>query len=224
MSDSYFIGIDVGTQGARVVLVDADGNIVAAREEGFPLNDQSREEQDPSIWWEACRRSLKSLTDEASRLIFLPAIKSIAVTSTSGTVIPLDEKREPLHHAIMYSDKRSAAEGKLCREMALQFHNDGYTGFNSSSGLSKILWYVRRFPEKAGRVTKWIHASDYVTGRLTGSWGITDYTNALKSGFDLKRKEWPSYLFDRLGLRKEWFPEVVPSGTPLGRISPGVAA
>ncbi len=224
MTGPYFIGIDVGTQGARVVLMDSKGNIIATREEAFPLNDQSREEQSPVTWWDVCLRSLKSLADEAGRAVSLGEIKSIAVTSTSGTVIPLDEKMEPVHNALMYSDKRSAAEGKFCREIALQFHNDGYTGFNSSSGLSKILWFVRHFPDKAGRIRKWIHASDYITGRLTGSWGITDYTNALKSGFDLKRREWPDYLFGKLALKKEWFPEVVPSGTPVGEISPSVAA
>lgn len=58
----YLIGIDIGTQGARVVLMDAKGAIVCAHEEVFALSEQSLEEQSPSVWWEACLLLLKSLS------------------------------------------------------------------------------------------------------------------------------------------------------------------
>ena len=49
---SYFIGIDIGTQGARVILLDTAGNVIASEEETFALSEQSREEQSPVEWWE----------------------------------------------------------------------------------------------------------------------------------------------------------------------------
>lgn len=223
MTTPYFIGIDIGTQGARVILMDAVGNIVGSREETFALDDHSREEQSPDMWWDVCMRSLQSLILEARHSIPLHEVKAISVTSTSGTVIPLDAQMLPLHNAIMYSDKRSAAEGKFCRDMALRFHSSGYTGFNSSSGLSKMLWFSRQFPEKAPGIVKWIHASDFISGKLSGIWGITDYTNALKSGFDVRNGHWPSYLYEKLPIKREWLPTVVPPGTPVGNLSPPVA-
>ena len=219
MAAPYFIGIDVGTQGARVVLIDSAGNMIGSGEEVFPLDDESREEQSPAIWWDVCLRLLKSLVRESASGISLSAIKAISVTSTSGTVIPLDEKMRPLHNAIMYSDKRSAAEGRICSALASQFHPQGYTGFNSSSGLSKMLWFVRQFPEKSRRIAKWIHACDFLIGKLTARWGITDYTNALKSGYDVRDGYWPPYLYAKTPLRREWFPQVVTSGTPIAKIS-----
>ena len=224
MTAPFFIGIDIGTQGARVVLIDAKGNVIAAGEEDFPLSNQLREEQSPTEWWQSCMRSLQKLIAEAAAAIGLGQIKAVSVTSTSGTVIPLDANNEPLHNAIMYSDKRSVEEGAFCREAAMQFHPGGYTGFNSSSGLSKMVWFVRAFPEKAKKIHKWIHAADYITGKLSGRWAVTDYTNALKSGYDLQRNEWPEYLYKELPLQKEWLPEVVPSGTPVGRIDQKVAS
>lgn len=224
MTAPFFLGIDIGTQGARVVLIDVKGNMIAGAEEDFPLSNQSREEQSPDEWWQACLRSLKKLIDDARTIVDLKDIKAVSVTSTSGTVIPLDAHNEPLHNAIMYSDKRSAGEGALCREMALQSNNSGYTGFNSSSGLSKMVWFVNNFSAKAEKMSKWIHAADYIIGKLSGKWAITDFTNALKSGFDLQRNEWPEYLYKKLPLKKEWLPEVVPSGTPVGTISPIVAS
>ena len=54
-----------------------------------------------------------------------------------------------------------------------------------------------------------VHQSDYIVGRLTGEYGITDYSNALKSGFDLKEEVWPE-LLEVLGLDRRIFPSVIP--------------
>lgn len=215
----YFIGIDVGTQGARVVIMDSRGNLIGSEEEGFVLNQKSREEQSPLQWWDVCERLLKSIVSRAKTRISIEEVKAIAVTSTSGTVIPLDNQMEPVHNAIMYSDLRSGEAGKYCREISTRLHPQGYTGFNASSGLSKILWFVREFPRSVSRIARWVHASDYITGRLCGVWNTSDYTNVLKSGYDVRESYWPSYLFEELHLRQEWLPKVVPSGTPLGNLS-----
>jgi len=223
MKAPYFLGIDIGTQGSRVVLIDVEGNMVGSSEETFPLSNQSREEQSPEGWWQSCLRSLTILFTEVKKNIDLKNITAVSVTSTSGTVIPIDADHIPLHNAIMYSDKRSSEAGALCKEMALRYHPDGYTGFNASSGLSKMVWFVQTYSDKTKKIARWIHAADYITGMLSGQWGITDYTNALKSGYDLRNETWPAYLYEHLPLKKEWLPEVVPSGTPIGIISSSLA-
>lgn len=205
------------------MLVDAAGRVLGSADEQFPLTGQSREEQSPGIWWDTCRRLLKTLSGKVEKTVDPAAIKAMGVTSTSGTVIPLDKDHKPLHPAIMYSDPRSAGAAERCRAAAQQYHPDGYTGFNSSSGLSKMLWWLETCPEKVPGLAYWIHAADYITGKLSGQWGVTDYTNALKSGYDLRAACWPSYLTEKLPLKKEWLPEVVPSGTPLGSLLPDMA-
>src|SRR5699024_11157956 len=113
------------------------------------------------------RQSLKQLLTEVKPNI-RSSIVSVAVTSTSGTVIPLDENHQPLHPAIMYSDKRSEQEAKECRRAALAADQQGYMGFNSSSGLPKMVWFTRHFPQKAQQIADWAHAADYITGKLCG--------------------------------------------------------
>lgn len=218
----HFIGIDIGTQGARVALLDAKGNLAGSAEQEFDLNDQLLMEQSPEEWWRACKKSLKQLMSEMKADV-RSSVKAIAVTSTSGTVIPLDENHKPLHPAIMYSDKRSVDEATECREVALDAEQQGYTGFNSSSGLPKMVWFLRHFPEKANKIDSWSHAADYITGKLSGKWGISDYTCALKSGYDIRKEEWPAYLYETLPLKREWLPEVVPAGTPVGDLSEDIA-
>lgn len=223
MSTAYFLGIDIGTQGARVVLLDSAGNLAGSQEEAFPLDEKSREEQDPGHWWEATERCLQDLLASLPPGASLAAVKAVSVTSTSGTVIPLDAANNPLHAAIMYSDKRSAPQGSICREAALLHHPQGYTGFNASSGLSKMLWFAQQYPEKNRQIKRWIHATDFIIGKLSGNWGITDYTNALKSGYDVQQLCWPAYIWEKLPLRQEWLPRVVAPGTPVGRLQPALA-
>ncbi|RPE08513.1 carbohydrate kinase [Chitinophaga lutea] len=205
----YFIGIDVGTQGARVLLADETGRPVAAFEEQFPLH---REEQDPEHWWAACLRCLEQLPTGYN-------VKAIAVTSTSGTIIPLGRNGLPLHNAIMYSDGRQAEQGARCRQLALAHHPDGYTGFNTSSGLPKMLWFIEQYPHKTEQLYKFIHAADYITGKLCGRFDRSDFTNVLKSGYDVEGQRWPEYIWEKLPLRREWLQEAVPSGTPLGPVT-----
>lgn len=219
----YFIGIDIGTQGVRVILLDGAGTVWGSQEEDFPLTEQSRQEQDPEQWWAACLRCLGRLTTSLDKTVDVQDVKSVAVTSTSGTVIPLDAKNQPLHNAMMYSDPRPASEGERCQAAARQFHPDGYTGFNASSGLSKMVWFVHHFPEQTTRLKTWVHAADYITGKLSGNFRTTDYTNALKSGYDVKDKCWPAFLFENLPLKREWMPDVVPSGEPIGTLRPELA-
>lgn len=182
---SYFLGIDVGTQGVRVVMLDEAGTTVGSSEKVFPLTPHSREEQSPALWWESAFECLQNLLVSVRKNVDLNAVRAVSVTSTSGTVIPLDEHNEPLHNALMYSDTRPAAEGKYCREIAERIHPEGYTGFNASSGLSKMVWYSNHFTEKAARIKTWVHATDFIIGKLCGDYYVTDYTNALKSGFDV---------------------------------------
>ncbi|HVU54848.1 MAG TPA: FGGY-family carbohydrate kinase [Puia sp.] len=214
--ETFFIGIDIGTQGARVVMLDAEGAMAGSREEAFPLSVSSREEQSPQEWWDVCSRLLRGLVEDVRGSVDVGRVRAVAVTSTSGTVIPLDGEHEPLYPAIMYSDPRSAEAGARCKAAALRWHPGGYSGFNASSGLSKMVWFAEQFPEKARLISKWVHAADFITGKLCGRWGVTDYTNALKSGYDVREKIWPAYIYERLPVRREWLPEVLPSGEPIG--------
>ncbi|HTJ12377.1 MAG TPA: FGGY-family carbohydrate kinase [Dinghuibacter sp.] len=191
-----FIGIDIGTQGARVVLVNDAGELLASASEAFPLTVRSREEQSPYHWWEATLRALRSV----HRPDVSPFVKAISVSSTSGTVIPVDAMHRPLHHALMYSDRRAAA----------------HPLFHTFGGLARMTWWVDRYPDKAIHVHRWLHAADYITGELSDTWGVTDYTNAYKSGYDLNDLRWREPL--------PGLPAVLPTGSVIGTLRPELAA
>ncbi|MDQ8005545.1 MAG: FGGY-family carbohydrate kinase [Pedobacter sp.] len=216
--EAYFVGIDVGTQGVRVVLLNLEGALLFDDGWVFQLNEQSRQEQSPEEWWNCCSELLQRMVVTVRGKIDLENIKAIGVTSTSGTVIPLDAENKPLHNALMYSDKRSEEVSKICTLAASRYYNDSFNTFNSSSGLAKMLWFIQSYPDKAKKIAKWIHAADYITGKLSGNWGITDYTNAFKSGYDVNELKWPSYISTEIGINEAWLPKVEPLGTVIGNL------
>ncbi len=219
----YFFGIDIGTQGARVILVDQDGEVVASKVRKFMLDTGFRETQSPDLWWENCCQLMVEILADLPSDFDRNSILAAAVTSTSGTVIPLDADNNPIHPAIMYSDTRSAGQGERIKELASKYVPNGYTGFNASSGISKMLWYIETYPDRVEKIALWVHASDFIVGKLSGNYATTDYTNVLKSGYDLEDLDWPTYIFDEVGLRKEWMQKVVPSGTVIGQLNQELA-
>jgi sugar (pentulose or hexulose) kinase len=221
MSSPYFIGIDIGTQGARVVLIDATGEVLGSESQSFPLNNQSREEQSPTQWWDDCLLCLQRLIQHVKGHVTLSDVTAISVTSTSGTIIPLDRNKQPLYNAIMYSDMRSAQEALQCKELSAG--STGYTAFNASSGLPKMLWFINHYPEKIKALSGFVHAADFIIGKLCDRYDVTDYTNALKSGYDVRNYQWPSWIWEKLPIQKEWLPAVQASGTTVATMSPALA-
>src|SRR3546814_15958367 len=112
------------------------------------MSDDSRKEQSTEEWWNARMFRIRERIRHDVKKAGLTTIKAIAVTSTPGTFIPLDNINRPLHAALMYSDKRSKAEAPRCQETARQSGQEGFTAFNYSCGLSKMHWFSGAFPEK----------------------------------------------------------------------------
>lgn len=222
---AVFLGIDIGTQGVRTLAVNEHGQILAAANRTFSL-DKQRQEQSPKQWWQMMSLCLREMVEELKKKVSPTYWRTVSVTSTSGTVLALDQNYQPVTPALMYSDSRPEQEARICREAALQQPPDfgGYRSFHTSSALPEVLWYVRHHPNQAERIHHWVHATDYLIGCLSGVWGISDYTNVLKTGYDLLQHRWPDYIQSQLGLPLSWFPKVVAPGTPLGPVTREAAA
>ncbi|MCX7704964.1 MAG: FGGY-family carbohydrate kinase [bacterium] len=213
-----FIGIDIGTQGVRVVGLNTEGVTVASAEtvfENIKTLNEGRHEQIPYEWWNAVVLCLRKVLSELNR----NTISAISVSSTSGTVCFLDKNYQPLLPAIMYNDKRSEKEAKILNEVLKGLTEKMGYKFNCSYALAKILWVKENMPDIFDKTVRIVHAADFITGKLSGNFCISDYTNVLKSGFDLIDGKWPDEIEKHLGIPVEILPEVVPSGAVIGVVS-----
>ena len=209
--EKAFIGLDIGTQGVRGVAITPDGRVLNSCKKGFDSMNVSKEpgrqEQNPEDWWRTAMAVLAVLSDTQAEIC------AAAIDGTSGTLIPLDEQNRPMMNAMMYNDTRSAKQAERIEEEANRQQAAFGFRFNSSYTLPKILWCM----ENGIQAKRFVHQTDYIVGKLTGIYGRTDTSNALKAGYDLTNSRWPEFV-TRL-LPKEKLPEVLPCGYLLGEVS-----
>lgn len=213
-----FIGIDLGTSGCRAVAIDEQHMLHAdvSVELPAPIRNGTHVEQDPELWWTAacdCLDSLSTKIDSAQ-------VASIAVDGTSATLLLTDEKGSPLGPALMYNDARAAAQAEVISEIAPV--NTAAQG--ASCALAKLLWLKENGFTKS--TTHAIHQADWVAGKLCNEFGLSDYNNALKLGFDAEQKAWPQWLtkqLSKLDVPRDLLPKIVAPGTPIGTLTKNLA-
>jgi xylulokinase len=89
--------------------------------------------------------------------------------------------------------------------------------------LPKILWLMRHEPAVWSATHKVLHAADFVVARLTGQAQFSDWSNALKSGYDLLERRWPDF-FAALGIDVAKLPAVEAPGKPVGHVCAAASA
>lgn len=211
-TEELFVGIDLGTSGCRAVAVDAAGRVrgTSAVALPAPLRDGAQVEQDPTLWWEGVCGTLANLSAQVP----LRNARALAIDGTSATLLLADAAGTPLGPALMYNDARATAEAERITRIAPR----GSAAHGATSALAKLLWLQRRHPGAHYA----LHQADWITGRLSGRFGISDENNCLKLGYDAVARGWPEWL-ERLGVQSGLLPEVTVPGTDLGTILPEFA-
>ncbi|MYS92492.1 MULTISPECIES: FGGY-family carbohydrate kinase [Streptomyces] len=203
-----WLGVDLGTQSVRVLLVTADGRVLGSG--SAPLSgrrDGVRHEQDPERWWSALCTASRAALGSAPGV----PVGGLAVCGTSGTVLLTDGSGRPGSPALMYDDGRAAAEAARAREAGLAVQD--------TWALPKALWLLGEY----GPGLRLAHQPDLVVTRLTGEPPPADSSHALKTGYDLHGEAWPEAALARLGVPPGLLPDVVRPGTHLGEVSPTAA-
>lgn len=200
-----FLGIDAGTQGVRATAADENGKLIASAHrqyEHFNLASEEMiqkgyKEQSPEEWWDACRQVLKEIRDDIVKNADNAScpVAAVCIDGTSGTIVPLDENDAPLGNAIMYNDIRG----------------------NGGKALPKIEWcLINGAGPDHRQAEKYVHHADYLVGKLSGEYEVTDWSNALKSGYDVRKEEWTSRSKAAFGTG---LLKVVAPGTQIGEVN-----
>ncbi|MFN2569348.1 MAG: FGGY-family carbohydrate kinase [Candidatus Dormibacteria bacterium] len=183
-------GIDVGTGGVRVVLLDDDGDLVSRS--GMRLATGRRTEDGGHLLDDgAIMRTALAALAQACGGDHRP--EAVLVSSTSGTLCLRNLHGEPAAEAIAYDDGRHG--GRLARVAA---------------------WH--RLVHASVRV---VPPGDALLEALGAEPGGTDWTSALKLGWDPMAESWPDEATD---LPPGFLPTPVMPGRPCGRMPSGSVA
>ncbi|MEU6573953.1 FGGY family carbohydrate kinase [Streptomyces sp. NPDC046805] len=196
-----WLGIDLGTQSVRALVVTADGRVLGTGTAALRGRRQgTRHEQNPEDWWKAvCAATRTALKNR-------PPVRALAVCGTSGTVLLTDKDGRPLGPGLMYDDGRAAEQAARLRAAGVAVQD--------TWALPKVRWLLEAGGR--GRVT---HQPDVITARLVGHPVPTDSSHALKTAYDVEREAWP----DGLGVPPDLLPDVVRPGALLGEVCPAAA-
>lgn len=215
-----WLGIDLGTQGVRAVLVDDAGTVLGRGEAELRggIRSGARHEQDPSEWWTALGTATRAaLAGSGDR-----PLGGLAIDGTSGTVLVQDATGLPRSPALMYDDGRATADIGVVQEAGAALWADLGYRMQRSWALPKTRWLVRH--GALGRGDRIAHQADHVATRLAGHPVAADTGNALKTGYDLLRLRWPTEILDAVGVPADVLPEVVLPGTEVGQVGARAAA
>src|SRR5689334_9640217 len=151
------LGIDVGTSGVRAALIGRDGNILAMEQRAMVLPQQSfgRLFQDAQVWAAAMDEVLHALGLRFAE----HRVLALAIDGTSGTIVPVDDKGEPVGLASMYND----VADKTCLEAVMKAAPEDTAARGGSSPLARMLEM-----QKTTTASRILHQADWLAGRLSG--------------------------------------------------------
>ena len=221
MSGELLLGLDIGTGGAKGLLISPEGEVVARATAGYPLRTPKPgwAEQSPTDWWEATLVVLRELSRRAEGKIV-----GIGLTGQMHGAVFLDQRGEVIRPAILWNDARTGAECHEIEELVGRERLGEIAGNPALAGFQapKILWLRKNEPENYARVRHVLLPKDYVRLKLTGELA-TDASDAAGTLLlDLRRRDWSDELLAALSIPREWLPEVFEGPEVTGKVTPEV--
>ena len=208
-SEPLGLGIDLGTSGLRVSVVNTSGEPL--QEQAIPYPGEFRH---ADSW----RQGLIALMGQVE-----PALKSriaaLAIDGTSGTLLACDQHGAPLGQALAYCD---ACPNQAAQAKALIAGEGAAASASGSVARALELLEQLKWPESNTAPPLLRHQADWLMGWLLGHWRWGEEGNNLRLGWELEGQCWSGELSGA-----PWapaLPQIVASGQALGAVHGPVAA
>jgi glycerol kinase len=217
------LSLDEGTTGATSVAVGMDGIVrgkgYAEITQHFP--QPGWVEHDAEEIWAAVQQSARQALEAAG--VGPRDVIAIGITNQRETLVVWDRRTlKPLSHAIVWQDRRTAAECVRLREAGHDERVREVTGLviDPYFTATKLAWVIKHVPDAkhaaVGTVDSWLVA------RLSaGRDHVTDASNASRTLlFDIQRGAWSEEMADLFGVPLTNLPEVCDSSGAISKSDP----
>lgn len=174
--ESYFMGIDTGTNSSKGVLINSHGEIIAEYTTEHAMTNPApghyEHDADKDWWGDFCIIS-NALIKNAN--ISPSDIKAVEASALGADCLPVDEQCRPLRKAILYGiDARATDEMEQLTQMYGEEQIRNWYGrpLCSSDVMPKILWIKNKEPEVYEKTHKFLTGSSFITAKLTGNYVV----------------------------------------------------
>lgn len=229
MSGRYLLGFDVGSSSVKASLVDADTGVCAAsafypeKEAPIIAVKAGWAEQDPQMWWDNAKLSLKKVMSDAG--VKGEDIKAIGISYQMHGLVCVDKDMKVLRPSIIWCDSRAVpygekAFGALGAEKCLSHLLNSPGNFTAA----KLAWVKDNEPDVFNKIYKIMLPGDYIAMKLSGT--INTTISGLSEGmfWDFKEKDAAGFLLDYFGFDKNLIADIVPTFSVQGEVSAAAAA
>jgi glycerol kinase len=226
---SYLMALDGGTTSCRTVIFDAAGKAVSTAQHEFQqhfphpgwVEHDAMEIRDTQF--QTMREALERAGLHAADIV------SIGITNQRETAVLWDRTTgAPLHHAIVWQDRRTADDMARYDTPANQELVRSRTGLRLDPYFSatKLAWMLEhvdgaRVAAEAGQLAFGTIDSWLLWNLTGGAVHATDVSNACRTLlYNLKTQDWDEELLELFGVPASLLPEVRPCSCSFGSTTP----
>ena len=228
MSGRYLLGFDVGSSSVKASLVDSDSGVCVAsafypeKEAPIIAVKSGWAEQDPQMWWDNAKLSLKKVMADSS--VKGEDIKAIGISYQMHGLVCVDKNQNVLRPSIIWCDSRAVPYGEKAFENIGPKECLGHL-LNSPGNFtaSKLAWVKENEPQLFEKIYKIMLPGDYIAMKLSGT--INTTISGLSEGmlWDFKNKKVAKFLLDYFGFDESLIADIVPTFSVQSEVSEAAA-
>ena len=211
---SFILALDQGTTSSRAIVFDHAGKIIASAQREFRqiFPQPGWVEHDPEEIWQSQLAVAKEAVAKAGG-----PITAIGITNQRETVVIWDRKTgRPIHNAIVWQDRRTAAFCDSLRPHAAMIQRKTGLVIDAYFSASKIRWLLDNVPGARGPDLVFGTIDTWLLYKLTGE-VATDVSNASRTMLlDIATGQWDDELLDLFQIPRSMTPAVKSSSEVVG--------
>ena len=229
MSNRYLLGFDVGSSSVKASLVNADtGKCVATafypeKEAPIMAVKAGWAEQDPQMWWDNAKLSLKKIMADAQ--VKGEDIKAIGISYQMHGLVCVDKNLQALRPSIIRCDSRAVPYGeKAFRDLGAEQCLGHLLNSPGNFTAAKLAWVKENEPDIYEKIYKVMLPGDYIAMRLSGVANTT--VSGLSEGmlWDFKNNRVADFLTKYYGFDESIISDIVPTFSIQSEVSAEAAA
>ncbi len=223
---TYVLGVDVGSQSMKSVLLDPEGAPVGSQAHRLTMTHPNPgwAEQDPHQFEEGLAQLIVETLARAG--VTGTEVGALSLACQVDGVVPIAKEGSALGAAIIWLDRRAESQAEaMSRKVGPErlFEITGLVPDASHSG-PKIVWLREHDPEAFAVASAFPPVAGYLLYRLTNRLAL-DHANASSSLlYDLRTRQWSEELLDSFDLSVGQLGEILEAGDVAGTLTAEAAA
>lgn len=211
------LGIDLGTSSVKILILDTQGHTLGASKVDYAVlaPQAGWTESNPNEWWAATVTAVQAAMAQVPHV----RISAIGLSGQMHGVVPTDEEGRPTGAALLWADTR--AEAELERYQALPPSMLERLANPLAPGMAgPLLCWLAEHEVSTYQAACWaLQPKDWLRMRLTDAVATDPSDASATLLYDLPADRWADDVIIALGLKRDLFPPILPSGADAGKLS-----